>query len=507
MLRLRPYRFHHALDSALGSALRGVELHTAKGLHRELDELLRSAGGARPQRVAAAQDLTPRQALERLVRALSSPDLAAVVRDSAASPSRAPAQGLAAAGGAKSPAAAKGSEATDASASGIPEVFADEQAALEKAVADACRKNHDDESLALSKDARALAVATPEQKAQMIRRLKERDNSDEGDRAMLDILESCGTEEEFDRILDASGGKNTLQELDDDDAKHKMNMLVGMWGRTDCATDMAWAKKAEDALLNGGDGLDAPGSDPAEVDLHFGREVIGADDLDGVGGRSLDENLYRKMDPGTHAELIMENAQRAERGRPPLDLNALTAGLRSIIEDPYLSKAERQETIEDLRKENELGKDTMRALGTRRCADAERQARGDLGSYVSVLLQRLTQSHQQAAARYGSDSLRTQALAEEITRVEAAARDEIRDLQRIEAELREPYVVPPGFWDSFDSFVSDVGSMLGTALDCGARGSVPSCPEGSSSLSALDSLPEQEVSQARGRWLERAPSA
>ena len=37
----------------------------------------------------------------------------------------------------------------------------------------------------------------------------------------------------------------------------------------DCATDMTWAKKARNALLNGGDGLEALGSDPADVDREF----------------------------------------------------------------------------------------------------------------------------------------------------------------------------------------------------------------------------------------------
>jgi hypothetical protein len=102
--------------------------------------------------------------------------------------------------------------------------------AEKKAYDAAIARADDDASVRLSRDPKAMAAASPEQKAKLIRELMDGHTTDEEDCAIVKILESCTSKAEYDKVLAAAGGKNKVfKELDDDGAKGRFSSLEKKW--------------------------------------------------------------------------------------------------------------------------------------------------------------------------------------------------------------------------------------------------------------------------------------
>jgi hypothetical protein len=91
--------------------------------------------------------------------------------------------------------------------------------------------------------------------------------------AINKILSSCGSKEEFDKVLNAGGGKELLKRIDGDEQKKEINQLAGAWGRLDVATMPEVAKKFENVM-----------ADPAkQAELSATRPPT-AQEASGIGG-------------------------------------------------------------------------------------------------------------------------------------------------------------------------------------------------------------------------------
>jgi hypothetical protein len=109
-----------------------------------------------------------------------------------------------------------------------PEISADERNKINDAIA----KANDDGANSLSSNKNAMAVATPEQKAKLIRELMSGHTSDSEDRAIARILQSCTSKAEFDKVMELSGGRGeVMDELDADDAKNAISAAEGKLGK------------------------------------------------------------------------------------------------------------------------------------------------------------------------------------------------------------------------------------------------------------------------------------
>jgi hypothetical protein len=469
---------HETLDRVLPP---GTPPEVAAKLKADLDALLDKAATAKPIRLPSGEVLTPAEALKGLQRALTMaaaamarapqgsvtppppppppPEPAKVTTNPALPPAQAP-----------KPAPPKQPSASEqAAAYGQPSQRKVNEGHINAAV------HHDDDAAArISKNKRALAAMTPQEKAAAIRQLMDGWTKDPEDRAILDILLSCSSREEFDEVMRLAGGGNVWKELDHRDSEEKMVLLFQMWGRTDLIPvkwrEWAASQVPEGILLqpDAGD-LEALGSDPADVDPAYGR--TGAD-MNSKQSASLDKHLYREMDPGARAQLIMENARRKAAGLPPLDLNKVTAQARAIIEDPTLTQGQKDARIEALRKEHGLTGDVMRELVTGRMARALGEVKTDLETVYRDNLQALMMELVKLGYRDEeigeNDPPEVKKLKQKIKELKNDAESRLGALQAQSDALNALYKVPAGFWSDFCDLMADVGKIALKVLDVAA---------------------------------------
>jgi hypothetical protein len=279
-----------------------------------------------------------------------------------------------------------------------------EQPALRAKIDEALRANKDKTFEALANDKKAMALMSPEEKAQAIRRLVQGRTNNREDRAILNYLESCKNRAEFDRVLElAGGGKKVLKELDHKDTFRKTLLVYQAWGRDDLVPPK-WKNFVSQVpsgilLQPDGGGLDDLGQVPPRLGPHYGRPWQNLGDFEAA---SFDHHLLREIDPGTRVELIIENARRKSSGQPPLDYAGLLSALRRVSSDPALGDGQKKKQIEELRRSFGLSKNTMRDLGTGRLAGVTRTVKDELTSFYPVLMGQL-QSRLAAAVRMGGE--------------------------------------------------------------------------------------------------------
>jgi hypothetical protein len=474
-----PQALRPQLQAALAKVLPpGTPPEVAAKLKAQLDALINAAASAKPIRLPSGVTLTPAEALRGLQRALVL--VGETQAHAPAGPSPAPASAPSAP--APAPAAKTNPPAPRPAAAPSQQPSAAEQTAAysppgtrrtPKQESDIRAATGDDGAAErISHDKAALALMTPEEKAAAIRELKSGYTNDREDRAILDIALSCKTREEFDKVMAQAGGRDVWDELQHDDSQGKLAQLCVMWGRPDLVCDGGWLASAKKAVPEGillrpdAEGLDDLGSDPSDVDPAYGNT---SGDMDGQQSAIEDKHLYRTMDPGTRALLIMENGRRRGEGKPPLDLNKLTADIRGIMNDASLSQAQKNAKIEQLRKDNGLSGDTMRDLGTGHFAQALGQAKDDLVAVYQTMLTPLTQElHALEGKDDGddsNDSPRVRSLKAKIKSISADAEARIGALSAQQGELNKLYEIPAGFWSDLGDFLADVGKIALKVLD------------------------------------------
>jgi hypothetical protein len=123
----------------------------------------------------------------------------------------------------------------------------------------------DDGAVAIANDPRALAIASPQQKAALVRKLMDGHTNGAEEQAIKRILLSCTSKQEIDQVIGMSGGFDEIaDELEDEDLQQI------------CAHGAGLVQKQDAAFERAIDLLERTQS-PAEFKLVY--EYLGADDL------------------------------------------------------------------------------------------------------------------------------------------------------------------------------------------------------------------------------------
>ncbi len=335
-------------------------------------------------------------------------------------------------------------------------------------VLDRAVSNESDDSIVeLAKDPDMMAQATPDQKAGMIKVLMDGWTKNAEDRAILDILESCATPQEFQQVVDKAGGKDVFDEIDLDEVKDKMNLLAGGYGRLDLATDPEKAKQAQGAFLGRSSLMVAGDPRLADPELAGGAGAAGgsaADRFEAASDRAIKEKAYYEISPKVQKEVVMENARRKQEGKAPLDLTQLTAGMEAIRQTPGLSDQMREDKIEALRKKFGLSEDSMRELATGRLSGIYADGAAQAGSLGAEMVSQLEQRYEAVVARSGADSAEAKQLAKELEGLKQATGPYVGRLDDLSTQMESMYPVPKSWEEDFVAAFGSIFDMLSPLL-------------------------------------------
>ncbi len=302
----------------------------------------------------------------------------------------------------------------------------------------------------LAESEAAMAVASPEHKAGMIRELQDEWTKDRHDMAIYKILSTCRTKAELDRTMSCAGGASVIQDVDLPDARNKLNALFGGWGRVDLASDRDYAEGYEDVLI-----------DPASRARYGATRPPTAEDVAGVGGTlaGSGEGAHllgharahvqsRAFDVGSNAEasttLILENRKRELAGVPLLDVTSVTVEVDAItsaaasIKDPEDRKERVEEELAALAKERGISKQTLKSIVTQRMT----QAYGEASSLLQGSVDSLEVELARVQVDKGEDSREARALEARIAALKASLHTPLTHVRRTSATLSTALEVP-----------------------------------------------------------------
>lgn len=119
----------------------------------------------------------------------------------------------------------------------------------------------------------------------------------------------------------------------------------------------------------------------------------------------------------------------AKAGLPPLAFKQITKNIMDILNDATLTKAEKKDKIEALRKETGLGRKEMRELFTGRLEKIIKASKAEVESYREALLNNLTDELNTIEATQGKNSPAALELRAEIDKVENVFKPYIEQLE------------------------------------------------------------------------------
>jgi hypothetical protein len=370
-----------------------------------------------------------------------------------------------------------------------PEKVKEKREAINRAAVE----ENSDLAVQLSEDKDAMKVATPDEKAKLIKELQRGWTKDSQDAAIKRILLSCKTKEEFDELVNLVGGKSILEDMDDDESKTKINQLMGGWGRTDLADDPALAKQYENVLADSKrKGELTSTRKPSQSDLNaVGPEVPSGSDSDPLmeagnqAKRKVKSDMGDQMydvnsDPQASNELALIQRGREIDGKPKLDFTELTAEANRIASAPdFESKVQEYAKANDISDPKEarekymtqqmdhlrlkygLSEQEMSGLVTKRMAHIYGKGAEQMNGYSQAIVAPLKQQLAEVERTYGPNSPQAMALRAQIAKFENSTGAFTQQLSNVSEAARSMYPVPTSFWE-------DVVSALGPIADIAA---------------------------------------
>jgi hypothetical protein len=361
------------------------------------------------------------------------------------------------------------------------------------AITKAAVEEDSDLAVQLSEDKDAMKVATPDEKAKLIKELQRGWTKDSQDAAIKRILLSCKTKEEFDELVNLVGGKSILEDMDDDESKTKINQLMGGWGRTDLADDPALAKQYENVLADSKKRGELTSTrKPSQSDLNaVGPEVPSGTDSDPLmeagnqAKRKVKSDMGDQMydvnsDPQASNELALIQRGREIDGKPKLDFTELTAEANRIasapdfenkvqeyakandISDPKEAREKYMtQQMDHLRLKYGLSEQEMSGLVTKRMAHIYGKGAEQMSGYSQAIVAPLKQQLAEVERTYGPNSPQATALRAQIAKFENSTGAFTQQLSNVSEAARSMYPVPTSFWE-------DVVSALGPIADIAA---------------------------------------
>ncbi|MCI0447925.1 hypothetical protein L0152_32500, partial [bacterium] len=354
-------------------------------------------------------------------------------------------------------------------------------------------EENSDLAVQLSEDKDAMKVATPDEKAKLIKELQRGWTKDSQDAAIKRILLSCKTKEEFDELVNLVGGKSILEDIDDDESKTKINQLMGGWGRTDLADDPALAKQYENVLADSKRRGELTSTrKPSQGELNaVGPEVPSGTDSDPLmeagnqAKRKVKSDMGDQMydvnsDPQASNELALIQRGREIDGKPKLDFTELTAEANRIASAPdFESKVQEYAKANDISDPKEarekymtqqmdhlrlkygLSEQEMSGLVTKRMAHIYGKGAEQMDGYSQAIVAPLKQKLAEVERTYGPNSPQATPLRAQIAKFENSTGAFTQQLANVSEAAKSMYPVPTSFWE-------DVVSALGPIADIAA---------------------------------------
>jgi hypothetical protein len=353
----------------------------------------------------------------------------------------------------------------------------------------------------------AMRVASPGQKAQLIRLLQKGWTKDSQDMAIARILMSCESKAEFDKVVDMAGGRKIVDDIDHEEAKSAVNKLMGGFDRVDCADDRATAESYRDALLPPAVHEYARSHVPgdAQLDGVLGRPPYSAQDFDdpAVAAKAREHQDARRQfarqayevqgDPTVRNQLALKNREREMSGQPPLEYSRLVDRAYEVANDPAFL-AETNAAIADAerrlgRKLSEEQKQEVREKALEQRLGAVAREYGvseqELKTLVVAKMGRLMQEGARLEKSLGHDLVWGTMFRRiaEIERTEGADSPKARRLReqvsevgsRIDAQAARLHAtgvtaaavfkVPPSFAEDFVKAMRVIGDVLAAAVN------------------------------------------
>lgn len=309
-----------------------------------------------------------------------------------------------------------------------------------------------------AEDPICMAVSTPQEKSGMIKQLMDGYTTGSEDRAMVSILESAGSKEEYDQIVDGAGGRKIVEEMDNDEAKKKFDLLAGAYDRNDVAMDQATASKAQGALtdpartqylMNGADEnvVQPQTVDPASAvsPQSAGDPVMAKTDQFIANQNAKISAQVNTIDRRAAVETVLENSERVADGKPMINPRDIRNEVNEIMQDTSLTKEQREEKIEEVRKREGLSEYTMRNIATQPISHIYNEATLEAANFMQDNGAGLEENVKRAEARYGKESPEANQARARLQKFQQKIGSHTANLQRIGSELGDMYPPPKDF--------------------------------------------------------------
>ncbi len=384
-----------------------------------------------------------------------------------------------------------------------PEAVGQKRAAINQAIT----KKDSDLATKLAEDKDAMKVASPSEKAGLIRELMRGWTKDRQDAAVYKILSSCTSKAEFDQVMQLSGGREVLKDMDHAETRTKMDELFGAWDRVDLADDKKRAGQFQSVMADPHKQAELSATRPptnsevGQVGGTFKPEPKDANDplmqQAGQAAGAVQKNIQSKAfdidwDPQAKTELVLEQRRREVDGKPKLDWTKLTAEADKITSDPDfdknvkafqtqynqsnpLDKLDAKEArekyvtlhMEKLAKENGLSEQTMKSLVTQRMGQIYHEGAGEMSAYSEAIVGPMKKELARIEQTKGPNSPEAVELRERIAKFDKTTGAYTGHLGSVGEVYKGMFPVPASFWEGFVSafsFISDIAAAVASCI-------------------------------------------
>ncbi|MFN0168439.1 MAG: hypothetical protein ACKV22_18590 [Bryobacteraceae bacterium] len=371
----------------------------------------------------------------------------------------------------------------------------------------AITKQDSDLATKLAEDKDAMKVASPSEKAGLIKELMRGWTKDRQDVAVYKILSSCTSKAQFDQVMELSGGREVLKDMDHAETRTKMDQLFGAWDRVDLADDKKRAGQFQGVMADPQKQADLSATRPptgAEVNQVGGSFKLDAKDANdplmqqaGQAAGAVQKSIQSKAfdidwDPQAKTELVLEQRKREVEGKPKLDWTKLTAEADKITSDPDFAKnvqafqkqynesspldklddkeaREKYVTLhmEKLAKQNGLSEQTMKSLVTQRMGQIYHEGAGEMSGYSEAIAGPMKKELARIEETKGPNSPEAAELRERIAKFDKATSAYTNHLGSIGTVYKDMFPVPASFWEGFVSafsFISDIAAAVASCI-------------------------------------------
>ncbi len=360
---------------------------------------------------------------------------------------------------------------------------------------------YEDSDLAvkLSEDKDAMKVATPGEKAKLIKELQRGYTKDHQDAAIKRILLSCKDKAEFDELVNLVGGKEILNDMDDDESKEKINKLMGGWGRTELADDPALAKQHENILADPKKHAEYTATrNPTENEVdavgpEYKMDPNDANDpLQQAGNQAagkVKKDMAKDMyaldeDPQAENELALIQRDRELKGHPKMDFTELTAEANRIASAPDFEQKVQEyaqqndldlkearekymtQKMDSLRVKYGLTEQEMSGLVTKRMAHIYGKGAEQMHGHSQAIVGPLKHQLATIERTLGPNSREAQELRARIAKFENSTGAFTQHLGNVSEAARSMYPVPTSFTEDFIASLGPIADIAMAVVAC-----------------------------------------